>query len=137
MHMNNVCHFWGGVGKCIILFSDPLGTFIINESMGDQNDDDKKATWKKYTYTWDEVVNFLPQLSQQYGFSPVWILLCSWRLPFWVNLLSQWSHLKGFSPIKKVEDDCISMHIHKITFQRKAKHKIWRNLVLYLISHYS
>ena len=34
-----------------------------------------------------------------YGFSPVWVIVCTFRLPNWVPLKSPKSHLHGFSSV--------------------------------------
>ena len=59
-------------------------------------------SWRLF---WLEVVNFLGQREQEKGFSPVWIRMCSCKLPFWTKLLSQWGQLNCLSPAmgKKVK----------------------------------
>ena len=44
-------------------------------------------------------MNFVSQSGQANGFSPVWILRCSFNLPLLLNLLSQSWQTNGFSPV--------------------------------------
>ena len=41
----------------------------------------------------------LPQVLQEYGFSPVWIFKCLFKLVFWLNLFPQVLQEYGFSPV--------------------------------------
>ena len=44
-------------------------------------------------------LNDLLQSVQEWGFSPVCVIMCSLRCPAWLNVLLQLLHLCGFSPV--------------------------------------
>lgn len=44
-------------------------------------------------------VNVFPHLTQQNGFSPLWLRRWHFRLPFWVNPFPHTQHRWGFSPV--------------------------------------
>ena len=60
-----------------------------------------------------EKVNFFPQTSHPYGFTPVWMRRCSIIFLLWPNDFPQCSHLCGFSPV------WVSLCCFKVLFRAK------------------
>lgn len=52
-----------------------------------------------WAFSGPDWLNVFPQISQAYGFSPVWIRLCVVRVPDWLKLFPQISQMYGFSPV--------------------------------------
>jgi hypothetical protein len=54
------------------------------------------ALWLLRWLDWEKV---FPHVRQEYGLSPVWILVCICKLPFALKALPQMLHWNGFSPV--------------------------------------
>ena len=50
-------------------------------------------------HMWKIFLNLLPHSEQLNSFSPVWLLICTVRLPFMLNLFPHSEQLNGFSPV--------------------------------------
>ena len=77
-------------------------SFVLKDLPSGQTEHLKFLTslWVAWCRTkWAFCANFLSQIWQANGFSPVWVAWCWTNIGFWENFLSQTWHTKGFSPV--------------------------------------